>query len=110
MKSIILILITTLLFICCSNNPLKNTQWEVIPGALDDLQLISFDEDTCAFYVLSSINGKSSIIGLNYDVKGNVVKFSPINIRMESYPTFIIDGNFLIFEYANKPTLKRIAK
>lgn len=108
MKKLILILIAILALTGCDSNPIANTQWEVIPNTLDDISLISFEDDKCILYVKSSLNGKTSTIKLKYDVKDNVVTFSPIDVEMSTYPVLTIDKDFLIFN--NQPTFKKAEK
>ena len=108
MKKLILILIAALALVGCGSNPIANTQWEVIPNTLDDISLISFEDDKCTFYVKSSLNGKTSTIQLKYDVNDNVVTFSPIDVQMSTYPILTIDKDFLIFN--NQPTFKKVEK
>lgn len=108
MKQFILILITALSFIGCSSNPIKNTQWEVVPNTLDEISLISFGIDDCTFYMKSTLNGSTTTAKFGYEVDGNVITFSPIDVHMATYPVFILDGDFLIFKHTNLPTFKKV--
>ena len=107
MKKLILILIISVTIIGCkNNNPLLQTQWEGINDAVVDIQLISFDKDTCSVYVTSKFTNDISIIGVEYEINGNIVSFKELpNIVM---PRFILDGNFLVNKNSNVPQFKKI--
>ena len=108
MKNFILILITAFALVGCSSNPVKNTQWEVVPNTLEEISLISFGDNDCTFYMKSTLNGNTTTAKFGYDVSDNVITFSPIDVHMENYPVFIIDGDFLIFKHTNLPTFKKV--
>lgn len=108
MKKLISILITAVTLVGCSNNPLKNTQWEGINGC--EIQVLSLDVDTCCAYGVSPALGKPFSLGMKYHFNNNILSFSPLRIHFESQPTYKLNGDFLIDTRTGVPSFKKMTK
>lgn len=103
MKNLLTLLLVSILC-SCSSGTLKGTQWEGMNGI--EIQLISFDNDSCTFYGTSPISGNISY-KMEYIIDDGVISFS--NPDIQTTIKLKIDGDYLINTANSTPIFKRVS-